>query len=58
MFELLLFVVVCGVAWYFVQDKVASPFKEIFITLVVLIFVIWLLGLFGYVKVPYPRFIR
>ena len=41
--------VVCGIAWYFVQDKVAEPFKSAAIVAVCLFFALALLhwaGLF------------
>lgn len=46
--QLLVFVVICGVCWYFLGPYVASPFREILIVVVVLVFCLWLLGLFGF----------
>lgn len=49
MLQLIVVLVVCGLAWYFLQPYVAEPFKSIVVVIVVLLICLWLLSLVGVV---------
>ena len=53
MIQFIVLLVVCGVVWYFLQDKIAEPFRQIIVVVVVLFFCLWLLCLFGIYCPPF-----
>ena len=50
--QIVVLLVVIGVAWYFLEPYVKSPFREMIIVVAVLGFCIWLLNVFGIVHFP------
>jgi len=52
---LLVFIVVCGIAWHFLAPYIGSPFREICVVIFVLVFCLWLLNIFGILSVPAVR---
>lgn len=45
--QVIVLLVVLGIAWYFLAPYVAEPFKTIVIVLTVLVFCLWLLSAVG-----------
>lgn len=45
--QIIAVLVVCGLAWYFLQPYVAEPFKTIAVVIIVLAVCLWLLSLVG-----------
>ena len=51
--QLLVFLVVVGIAWHFLSPHVAQPFNQIIVVVAVVAFCLWLLSAFGIVSVPF-----
>ena len=52
MIQVLIALVIVGIAAYFLLPYVAEPFRKMIIVVVVLFFCLWLLGIFGIVPMP------
>ena len=53
MVQILVMLVVLGIAWYFLQAYIAEPFRKIILVIAVLFFSLWLLSVFGILNVPF-----
>lgn len=45
--QVLVVLIVLGIAWYFLSPYIAEPFRTMVIVIAVLLFCIWLLRAFG-----------
>lgn len=50
--QVVVLLVVLGIAWYFLEPYVKSPFREMAIVLAVLGFCLWLLNAFNIIHIP------
>lgn len=46
--QLVVLLVICGVAWQLLKDRVAEPFKSVIYVVVALALVLYLLRVFGF----------